>query len=85
MRFKRASIAVPSVAGEIKASFVRDGEKFLLDLTVPNGTSATVKLPAFCAGKTVLVNGAKMDSKLEGGKPAFDLGAGDYSIVVSAK
>lgn len=85
VRFKRASIAVPSVAGEIKTSYVRDGGKFLLDLTVPNGTSATVKLPEFCAGKSITVDGAKIDAETADGKPVFELTAGDHSIIVSEK
>lgn len=55
-----ASITVPTVSGEIRASYTT-GDDFRMTLTVPKGTRATIKLPV--KYNTILLNGKKVGSE----------------------
>ena len=64
-------ITIPSVAGKIKSAFKTDGDSFVLNLTVPKGTKASVRIPE--GYSEILVNGKTFDSskKLKSGSYEF--------------
>lgn len=67
------SITIPSVAGKIESSFKDSEKSFVLELTVPAGCTAEVRLPS-CDYASVSVNG-----KTFSGKMTFK--SGTYNIV----
>ncbi|MDR1526692.1 MAG: glycoside hydrolase [Dysgonamonadaceae bacterium] len=70
--FHKASIAVPSVAGMIRSEFESSGKAFLLNISVPGNTTATVVLPPMNY-KKILVNGKEYKNSLR-------FPAGNYRI-----
>ncbi len=84
--FKRASIAVPTVAGEVKSAFAVGKDNFVLDIAVPSGTTAVVYMPEFTKGKKISVNGDSDLSKFAAkkfkhpSKATLSLPAGEYKI-----
>lgn len=71
--FSECSIVIPSVAGKIESAFTDDENAFALNITVPEGTEATVKLPS--DGYVVVT----VDGKPYDGNWVFE--AGEYSII----
>jgi hypothetical protein len=66
------SIVIPSVKGAIKSSFKASDDEFILNLTVPEGTQATVVLPE--KYQETKVNGIICEEDIK-------LKAGEYEIV----
>lgn len=86
--FAHAAIAVPTVTGLISSEFrVNDGV-FELEISVPQNTTAIVRLPAM-VGSSVTVNGQQATNKqlnvnekyLDDSKTALSLTAGKYTII----
>lgn len=86
--FKEISLTTPSIAGEVKTSFVNDQKEFRLSLSVPKGTAAIVYLPTLIE-KSVRINGKSMlktqlnvaDAPVVEGKIVCRLDSGVYEIV----
>ena len=84
--FTSASITVPTVKGKIHSSFTNIMERFTLKVTVPQNTTAIVRLPK---GETIKVNGKepsagqqKLGEKWsKAGKIALALKPGEYVII----
>jgi hypothetical protein len=74
--FGHASITVPSIAGNITSEFTDFGSEFLLNISIPENTNATVVLPERNF-KKILVNGKKLKGEI---KKTLQLPAGSYSI-----
>ena len=85
--FERASISVPTIAGEVKSAFeIKDG-KYTMNITVPQGATAILYIPDIVDAKTVRINGSKRLSKYEDfekfkcdKKRSFKLSAGEYLV-----
>lgn len=81
--FTSGTLTVPTVKGLIYTAFRNDDTGFRLQLKVPAGTTAFVKLPS---GAAVTLNGRHVDKKPTAGtkdEPTFvtlKLPAGDYNI-----
>lgn len=83
--FSRMGIEVPSLAGVVKSAFRDTENTFELDLTVPEGSTAVVKLPVK-KDAHITVNDSANTSEYESeryadpAKPTFVLTAGVYKI-----
>ena len=83
--FGRASMEIPAPIGKIKTAFVSGEDTFELSLTVPDNSTAVVKLPVK-KDASISINAssdvAKFASKeyADAEKPVFELPAGEYKI-----
>mgnify|MGYP002520698499 CR=1 FL=1 len=83
--FGKMSVEIPSVSGVIKSSFTDSPKEFSLELTVPQNTTAVVKLPV-ANGAKIAVNGADASKYsasakyADAKKPTLELHAGNYKI-----
>lgn len=66
-------IEIPTVKGKVKSAYVDSNDSFTLELTVPKGTEALVKLP-YEGYMSVTVNGKSYDGD-------WTFKAGTYSII----
>ena len=86
--FDKASISIPTIAGEVKSAFVRNGDKFTMEITVPKGTTAMLYLPEWTKGKTISLNDCKDISKYAPSKfkhslkQTLQLPEGEYKLEV---
>ena len=77
----KASIAVPTIKGEIDASFDSTGTAYTASVTVPANTEATVYLPA-AEGATVTVNGETVQGSYRNGFISVKVGSGEWNFEV---
>lgn len=77
----KASIAVPTIKGEINASFDSTGTAYTASVTVPANTEATVYLPA-AEGATVNVNGETVQGSYRNGFISVKVGSGEWNFEV---
>ncbi len=83
--FGKMSVEIPSVSGVIKSGFADSPKEFSLELSVPQNTTAIVKLPV-ANGAKIAVNGADASLYLastkyaDEKKPTLELPAGNYKI-----
>ena len=92
---KNVSASVNTVRGEVKSSWVRDGDELRLDVTIPTNSQAKVSIPKMGlenvtikeSGKTLFHDGSYVDgvAGITGGSEdtnyvTFDVGSGSYSF-----
>ena len=90
--FERASISVPTVAGDVKSAFeIKDG-KYTMKISVPQGATAILYMPELVNAKTIKINGSSRLGKFKdfekfkcNKKPSFKLEAGDYVVEADCK
>lgn len=74
---KSASYTFPTIKGEIKASFVKDVDKFTLELSLPFGTNTVVKLPIYSGRKNIIyLNGKEIPYQSENGFAVINIDQG---------
>jgi alpha-L-rhamnosidase len=83
---------VPTPYGPIEVEWEKQGNSFVLEFSIPNGTSATVGVPfsenagsVMLNGQNVKVEATTLSSQGDAGRPGYgyvrDLAAGTYRIV----
>ena len=72
----QANITVPTIAGNISSAFRKTSQGVVMDITVPKGTQAQVKVPG-PVSITVSINGKKQALTEDG---IYKLNAGSYRI-----
>ena len=77
----KATLAVPTIKGEIAASFEDKGHTYLAQVNVPANTQATVYLPA-SAGAIVTVNGETVTAVITNGFAKVTVGSGEWNFEV---
>lgn len=85
--FNSASISVPTVKGLIKSEFMKDGNTFTLNVSIPDGTEALVYLPKDYK-EQVLINNQSPNEKQnivdtkykKADKQGFLLKSGEYTL-----
>jgi len=68
-----------SVYGKIVSEWKNEAGSFQLKVTIPANTAAKVVLPA---GQVSSLDGAKVESKVDGGVQVVEVGSGEYGFVV---
>jgi alpha-L-rhamnosidase len=82
--------AMPAVRGEYDSVYGKivsewknePGQPFQLKVTIPANTSAKVVLPA-AEGRTVMLDGRAVQTRVEGGLQAVEVGSGSYTLEVN--
>ena len=77
----KASIAVPTIKGDIEAAFDSTGATYTASVIVPANTEATVYLPA-AEGATVTVNGEAVEGSYHDGFISVKVGSGEWNFEV---
>ncbi len=77
----KASIAVPTVKGDVEASFDSTGAAYTASVTVPANTKATIYLPA-TEGATLTVNGEAAQGSYKNGFISLTVGSGEWNFEV---
>jgi len=77
----KASLTVPTIKGDIEASFDSTGATYKASVVVPANTKATVYLPA-AEGATVTVNGETVNGSYENGFISVTVGSGEWTFEV---
>ena len=83
----RAQTSYQSIRGAISTSWIKEGDKLSLDVSIPANTTATVILPA--SGPGAITEGGRALDQAEGvkvesttaGRTALKVGSGHYSFV----
>jgi alpha-L-rhamnosidase len=83
-RLKWAQVSYRSIRGLIDSAWKRDGDRFVLEVTIPANTRATVCIPAHAAS-AVTEGGRSIDEtegvqflRMEGDKVLLEVGSGEY-------
>jgi alpha-L-rhamnosidase len=75
-----------SVRGKIVSDWKRDGDKFILKVTIPANTTATVFIPANSADEVLESGQPAAHSqgvnflRMENGRAVFEIESGDYNF-----
>jgi alpha-L-rhamnosidase len=75
-----------SIHGKIISDWKRDGGKFILDVTIPANTTATIFVPAKSeeeileSGKPVAQSSGVKFLRMENGRAVFEIGSGQYEF-----
>lgn len=77
----KASIAVPTIKGDVEASFDSTGATYTASVTVPANTKATIYLPA-TEGATLTVNGEAAQGSYKNGFISLTVGSGEWNFEV---
>jgi hypothetical protein len=77
----KASIAVPTIKGDIEAAFDSTGAAYTASVVVPANTEATIYLPA-AEGATVTVNGEAVQGSYSDGFISVKVGSGEWNFEV---
>lgn len=77
--------AVVTELGVVPISWKRDTERLSMTVTIPEGATATVRLPRPGAAQQVEVNGKPHDAQAIGRWLQFELPAGTYELSISAE
>lgn len=90
--FESASISVPTIRGLIKSAFKNNTDGFVMNIDVPNGTTAIVRLPASSSAEIKigghLPTAAQLTTEPQWqreGYTAVKLDAGSYTIARNKK
>ena len=70
-----------SIRGKIVSDWKRDGEKFILNVTIPPNTTATVFVPVK-SGDFIKNNPHTKFLRMENSRAVFEVGSGDYKFEI---
>ena len=74
-----ARASYQSIRGKIVSDWRRDGENFVLEVTIPANTTATIYVPARSAADVIDNSNAKMLWE-DNGRVVYEVGSGEYTF-----